>query len=281
VNGSDVPERAESWFFIVGCQRSGTTLMRLILECHSRIECADEGLAYRILAGRHAPARRRPLLGLKVPCVTEQLGDVTLCDPTALPEVENPYQGQPLIFLVRDARDTIESMRSLQVDGRPWLDGHLKPTVRAKRARDARFAARYEAELARLGTAANRDLAQAAFYWRYKNDALFDYLARGFPTLVIRYEDLVTQPRIELLRVCGFLRVPWEAALLSHSKRPHGEVDEDGFTIGATYVRRPINSLSVGRWRAAFHDDEIDEILRFAGPRQDELYPSTARSIST
>ncbi len=36
-------------FFILGCQRTGTTLMRLILESHSMVKCFDEPQCYEIL----------------------------------------------------------------------------------------------------------------------------------------------------------------------------------------------------------------------------------------
>jgi hypothetical protein len=38
-------------FFILGCQRSGTTLLRLILESHPDIFCYDEIKAYAVLQG--------------------------------------------------------------------------------------------------------------------------------------------------------------------------------------------------------------------------------------
>lgn len=36
-------------FFISGCQRSGTTMLRLILESHPFIQCFDEVAGYDIL----------------------------------------------------------------------------------------------------------------------------------------------------------------------------------------------------------------------------------------
>jgi Sulfotransferase family len=47
-------------FFVAGCQRSGTTLLRLVLECHPRVYCFDEAIGYRVLAGEpfDVPAER-------------------------------------------------------------------------------------------------------------------------------------------------------------------------------------------------------------------------------
>ena len=61
-------------FLIAGCQRSGTTLMRLLLGSHSDITCIDEILSYEVLAGtRSSPATG--LTGFKIPVWTEQLAE--------------------------------------------------------------------------------------------------------------------------------------------------------------------------------------------------------------
>jgi hypothetical protein len=36
-------------FFISGCQRYGTTMLRLVLESHSHIHWFDEAIGYRLL----------------------------------------------------------------------------------------------------------------------------------------------------------------------------------------------------------------------------------------
>jgi hypothetical protein len=270
---TDVRDRC---FFIVGCQRSGTTLMRLILECHSRIQCCDEAVSYGVIAGRQSPPiQERPLLGFKIPCLTEQLGNTSLWDAFVLPEVPNVYCGQPVLFMVRDVRDTIASMLSLRPQGRSWLETHMLPCLRSKIRRDSVFRKRYASDLAQLDSARHPKLARAAFYWRYKVDALVDCLDHGFPVLLIRYEDLVRQAHLELLRVCGFLRIPWEAGLLRHHTFVHGELGEDGLTVGGTDANRPIDGASIHKWSHLFNSEELEEIVRFAGDAHAHLYPES------
>lgn len=239
--------------------------MRLILECHSQVECWDERLSYLVMAGRYRPRPERALVGLKVPCLTEQLLDKTIWDPLLLPRATNRYRGQPVIFLVRDVRDVVASMATLEMGRRPWLELCLEPTVRLKLAGDGPFAARYGEAFARAASAGRPALARAAVYWRYKNAALTDYLAHRLPVLPVRYEDLVTGPRTEIQRVCDFLRLPWEEGMLDHPMRRHGELEADGLAIGRTDPSRAIDSRSVGRWRCRFGAAEEADILQFAG----------------
>jgi Sulfotransferase domain len=261
----------DHWFFILGCQRSGTTLLRLILECHPDVQCCDEWMAYHVLASRLEVTRERPLVGFKVPRLTEQFGNAAFTEIAGTP-VPNLYLGRPLIFMVRDVRDVVASMLKLRINGMTWLDRWGKPVLESKVANDAAFCERYGPAFEALGHSRFPHVGAAGLYWRYKVEALFDYLRTGRQVLMVRYEDLVHRPAVELVRVCGFLGIRWEPALLDHPQFPHGELMRDGMAIGNTNPQRGIDDSSVGQWRSTFREEEISEILRFAGPAQATLY---------
>jgi len=265
------------YFLIVGCQRSGTTLMRLILDSHSSIQCHDESLAYNVFRGSAELICQRPLIGFKVPQVTEQLAWPLLRHDNFYQqgggrdlEVRNPYIGQKIIFMIRDARDVVASMVTLP----HWFERYGNPVLEARIAGDSKFKDRYSTEISFCEASRFPKIARAALIWRYKMDALFGYLRRGYPLLPLWYEALVASPRTELLRVCAFLQIPWEEAILRHPSSPRFELGLDGRAMGRTDPGRSIDAMSVGRWRSQFTSEQLREIIVVAGPALFPLYPN-------
>ncbi len=95
-------------FFIIGCQRSGTTMLRLVLETHSLISCRDEPGCYEILSD---PKKIQSLfinesekkwVGYKIPRFTEQLNKEKIFD-YGTPNVSKPflnfYSNDPLVYI--------------------------------------------------------------------------------------------------------------------------------------------------------------------------------------
>jgi hypothetical protein len=83
------------WSFITGCQRSGTTMLRLVLECHSGIFCFDEPQSYRVLTSpEHDGPAATDLVGFKIPRLAEQLDQPRAYDFRLRDPPQGFYRGQ-------------------------------------------------------------------------------------------------------------------------------------------------------------------------------------------
>jgi sulfotransferase family protein len=254
-------------FFILGCQRSGTTLLRLILESHPDVFCHDELTAYSILAGSAAEEPPRPVrrIGFKVPRYTEQFLDPVLRDDGIAGDCAPFYLGEPILFVVRNVYDTIASMRKLKFDGATWCELWVPRNLEAKWRQNESFREQYAEEWRRIEDSSDRLLGQAALYWKYKTEALFRYQAAGLPILPVKYERLVAQPEVILRSVCDFLSIPFDDCLLRHHEASHTELFENGWTVGNTDPGRPIQRESVGQSPQFLTNDECRQIDTITG----------------
>lgn len=257
-------------FFIVGCQRTGTTLLRLILECHSRIACFDETTAYRMLTEGVEPPSERDLLGFKIPRWTEQLQAPSLWEYGLDGPVPQFYRQEPLLFLLRDPRDTVASMATLKAGRESWLEAWAMPILDSK-LQSLQFRQRFARDIALLHASRHPRFAYGALYWKYKTQAFLDYRAAGWPALGVAYEDLVNTPEPHLQAIVRFLGMPWEAGVLQHPQFWHREVFPDGRTVGTTDPRRPIDPSSVGQWQRLFSAEEAHSIMEIAGALYREI----------
>lgn len=76
------------------------------------------------------------------------------------------------------------------------------------------------------------------------------------------YEDLIADPRGELMAICDFLRVEWDDRLLEHEKTARAR----GLITTASYsqVTEPIYQRSCGRWRS--YRDHLEGVLPRLSP---------------
>jgi hypothetical protein len=260
-------------FFIAGCQRSGTTLLRLVLECHPQIFCFDELTAYSALArGEVAIPPGKRLAGFKIPRWTERLDDDVCRDEGHAETAPRFYRGEPILFLVRDVRDTVASMMRLQMTAEQnWLEFCARPILEAKVRDSEAFRHRWSRELGLLRRSGNCPAMLGALYWKYKTQAYFDYRRRGWPVLLVRYERLVRQPEHSLQRAIRCLGLDWDPRLLEHPQLPHPEVYPTGLAVGNTDPRRAIDTDSVGVWRQTLSREETARVLRMAGELNDRV----------
>ncbi|MCB9655079.1 MAG: sulfotransferase [Deltaproteobacteria bacterium] len=230
--------------FVGGAGRSGTTLLRVILDAHPSIACGPEL--------KITPALCQFWLNLQTAFLPALEGyglgpeDVNDAVSGMLDRFLEPYLARskksriaekspnnvfffehlhiifpesPLVHVIRDGRDVVCSLLTMN-----WVD----PATRAPidYTRDVRKAAEYWVKAVRAGRTAAKNVEGCYFE--------------------LRYEALVADPEPTLRGLFDFLREPWDAAVLRyHEDKQRNLAGESS----ATQVAKPIYATASGRWR--------------------------------
>jgi sulfotransferase family protein len=268
---------------ITGCQRSGTTLMGLILDSHPAICHVDESDFDRNEPGRFLRAARpEPVLSFKLP---QESANLEL--------VQKKLGATDIVWMVRDPRDVVASMcrlkmrltptrcpsrrtfRIQRLSGRRPLEvawaGAFAPVeitrMLERYPRDA-FAdiqpllARYHRILAMPATHRSDDdhAFVGALCWKLKQRGLGIWQRQASVAVhVVRYEELVQNPAAALRDLMQELGLRWNSALLRHHRL------HTGTSIGATQNDRAIDDDSVGQWAAFLTTSQLRIIGEVCG----------------
>lgn len=246
--------------FIGGAGRSGTTLLRVILDSHSRIACgpelkviptiaqlwaqfhttyapylaesklteADIDRAFHVfISSIIAPLRRRS--------GKPRIAEKTPNNVFFFRHLHRMFPRATYVHMLRDGRDVVASL--LRMDWR-GPDGE-----RLEYTKDAREAARYWANSV---VAARQFAAHTRGQSRY---------------FELRYEALVGDPEPQLRALFDFLGEPWEPGVLAFHEREHAL----GIESNADAVTRPMFASSIGRWRSELSAEQRQAVKQEAG----------------
>lgn len=210
--------RGEAPIFVCGVHRSGTTLLRLVLDSHSHIACPPESFFIRSFASVLGDAKAMEglrAMGFDRAHVIERLRDAT----SYFFEMYAAAAGKP-----RWADKTPSYVEHLDL-----IETLFGPECRYLILyRHGLDAARSIVEtgieeLSEIFDAPReQQLVAAARYWADRCERLRRFQAR-FPDrcLELRYETLTREPERELRRVFEFLGEPFESAVLLFHEHPH------------------------------------------------------------
>ena len=233
--------------------------------------CIDESKAYDILSDFQkvdpilSKETEKKWLGFKIPRFTEQFNNSSFMDYGLSHTIPNFYNKDPLLFIIRDVRDVVCSMANLKNGEISWLQEWCIPIIEFWIKKSEKFQKEFDSEMALVKKAANYELAMGALYWKFKSKSYFRYMQHEFPIIKIKYEDLIKNPKNNIMLIINHLDLEWEDSLIQHHKLEHSETDEKGITTGGTNSHLPISKFHVERYKNELTKNQLDEILSVSG----------------
>jgi hypothetical protein len=190
--------------FVVGSQRSGTRLPLQALDCSPEIATFSEGVSPYFDRVLLQPLDRVERLLQRSPFPVVALKPI--CETHRVHELLDRFEGSKAIWIFRDYRDTVNSVSVKWRSGRDVL-GRLANGVVTWRSGGL---SREKINLVKRLYRDDMTLHEAnAVMWYLRNGLFFDLNAHERPNiLLVRYEDLVTDPYNGFARLFDFVDLP-------------------------------------------------------------------------
>lgn len=246
--------------FIGGMPRSGTTLLRVLLDAHPDIRCGEETRVIPRLLGMKqqwvkAPieARRLQEAGITGKVLDAAVGSFILeviarhgepaprlCnkDPFTLRSavyLHSLFPNAKFILMIRDGRAVVHSIinRKVTISGFDLSD-----------------------------------FRQCMKKWNTAMQAMFNQCQQLGPTLClpVYYEQLVLHPKPWLEQILSFLKVPWNESVLHHDQLVNkpGGISLSKLERSTDQVIKPINLQALTKWVGHIPEDVVRDMANIA-----------------
>ncbi len=253
--------------FIGGAGRSGTTLLRVILDSHPNIACGPElkvtprvaQMWLEFQTTLNAPLREYQLTPTDINAIFGRMllsflekyrkiaGKKRIAEKSPnnvfyFQHLANMFPESPLIHVIRDGRDVICSLLTMD-----WRDPSTGQRV--EYTRDVRKAAEYWVTAVRAG-----------------REALKSAIARP-NYMELHYEDLVKNPESTLRILCEFIKEPWDSSVLNYYEHKCNLAGESS----AQDVSKPLYKSAMQRWIRDLNPIDKGVVKEIAGALLIEL----------
>lgn len=263
-------------FFIIGSGRSGTTLLREILNRHSKIVIPPESYVLPKIYKKHFIYNGLPWVDYVKIITGEFAGhnefytwDINLSK--SLPEISSIDSNKYSLRTVIDAVYKSYS-KSVGKENSFWGDKTIQNTLyidyldkifdKPKYVHVVRDGRDVVASF--LKSKLQPDLLKAANRWNSTIDYLMKYSKKNSSRILeVKYENLVSDPEKEMRKICKFLNFSFENAMLLQdvkSKKP-ADINYEHHQN----IVNPINIQSIGKWKSYFSASEKEEIHKLLG----------------
>jgi LPS sulfotransferase NodH len=238
---------------VLGTPRSGTTLLRRILDAHPAIACPPE--TYALQGAARFLHEESFTHGLRIGVLTG-LSYAGFSDADVVGRLrafafgflqENAQRQGKSRWAEKTAFDAfhVPAIRRL-------CEGHVKFVCLQRHGLDVACSigdlvdktGGYVEELHAYVRRHAEPLQAFAHAWVDTAGAIAD-VAAGDDAIDLRYEDLVRDPEAVVRRVLEFLGEPWDDGILERALTSAGQV---GFGDWKTYGRKAIDASSIDRW---------------------------------
>jgi hypothetical protein len=252
--------------FVVGAPRSGTTLLAAMLAAHSQMNCGPETHFFRRLAQADTTALTHastwPTPALDFVCSISHAGfggqeRRRLIDKYQLAQEQIAAYLSERQPSIRTLLSSVVEQHMVTMGKRRWVEktpDHIEylPLIRehfpaARIVRIVRDPRDVAISLTKVpwGTST---LVEGLLVWKRLDDASHDFCATDPLAYTLRYEDLVSTPRAELVRLCRFLGEEFEEAMLDTSQT--GKELNSRNVPWKDRASRPVDTSRVAAWRS-------------------------------
>ena len=276
--------QADLPFFVVGSARSGTTMLRLMLNAHPEVAVPPESrfvvdlytgsdeVDTSALLTRLAQHERFEAWELPIEAVRGELGSAMRAPYSDV--MRAAYRAYArLQGKSRWGDKTPRYVEHLDLLSRLFGDARFIHLIR-----DGRNVALSYADVP-FGP---KTIAAAADLWARRVSAGMRVgRALEHRYLELRYEDLVEDAAGEIKTLCEFLELDFDPGMLDYTERARDAVLPRAANFNPNVTRKPMSNVRA--WETAMPDDQIEVFEAVAGPVLSDLgyprrYPSPSRA---